>query len=37
MSKNKKFLISLLVCTVICIIVLAILMYNFVQVLIMGF
>ena len=37
MDKEKKFLISLVVCTGICIVILAILMYNFIQVLITGF
>ncbi len=37
MGKDKKFLISLVICTLICIVILFILMYNFIQILITGF
>lgn len=36
MNNDKKFLIILAVCTIICIFVLSLLMYNFVQILIAG-
>jgi hypothetical protein len=37
MNKDKRFLITLAICTVICILILIILMYTFVQVLVSGF
>lgn len=37
MNKDKNFLIALVVCTVLCVGILSVLMYNFVQVLVNGF
>lgn len=36
MNNDKKFLIILAICTIICIFILSLLMYNFVQILIAG-
>jgi hypothetical protein len=37
MNKDKKFLITLAICTAVCVLILIILMYTFVQVLVSGF
>jgi hypothetical protein len=37
MNKDKNFLITLIICTSVCVGILVILMYSFVQVLIAGF
>ena len=37
MNNDKNFFIILAVCTIICIIILSLLMYNFIQILVTGF
>ena len=37
MNRDKNFLVALIACTIICVTILIMLMYNFVQVLVANF